>query len=337
MIPEYAPIQQGKTANARAKTSKLRTLVRRTDFSVAVATIALYFFFSVSTDAFFTTFNQFNLLRTAGLYVFVALSQGMLQVTGGTSLSIGAAGVFSGMFACMAMENLGMPIWVGVVIALAVAMVTGFLTGFVVCKLKLPAFVVTLAIQYILNGLVQGITHGYPFTHLPENITAVGRAGIGVFPLVTILAILTLTILWYVFRYTVFGRRILAIGGNMEAARLSGIASDTIYLWCSVLSGFFSGLSAMLWISRAGTMQATLGADWMMVSFSVSMLGASKAGFISPVGFFFSAVLIALIKNGLVVANVNVYFENVFLGIIVLFAVSIDSIRNLINQRSKKL
>ncbi|NLI52911.1 MAG: ABC transporter permease [Clostridiales bacterium] len=327
-----------KSSNARGKTSKLRMIVRRVDFSIGVGTVVLFLVFSLTADAFFTQYNQFNLLRTAGLTIFVALAQGMLQVTGGISLSIGAMGVFSGMFACMAMENLGAPIWLGFLIAVAVGMLCGLLTGLVIESFKLPGFVVTLAVQYILTGLVNGITKGYPFTHLPEEITYIGRKGyFGILPLVTIMAIVALAIVWYVFRYTAIGRRILATGGNSEAARLAGIPTSKLVVLSHMISGFFSGLAAMLWVSRAGSMQTTLGGDWMLLSISVSMLGAAKAGFVSPIGFFFSAILITMIKNGLVVANVNVYYENVFLGVIVLAAIALDSMRTAFNLRAKKL
>jgi ribose transport system permease protein len=322
----------------RAKSSWFRILIRRTDFTVAAATLIIYLFFSIFTDAFFTAYNQFNILRTAACYVFVALSQGMVQISGGISLAVGQVGGFSGMCACFLMQDYGAPIWLATIVAVIVGCALGWLTGWLVETLKLPAFVVTLAMSYILNGLILGITEGFPFTKLPENIVWLGRAGFGsIIPLVTVLAIIVLILVFYLFKFTVIGRQMLASGGNREAARLSGVPVKKVYLVSSLLSGFFSGLSAMIWISRAGSMQASLGSDWMMVSFSVAMLGASKAGFISPFGFFFSAVLFTLIKNGLVIAHVNPYYENCFLGFIVLFAISIDSVREIIAAKAKHL
>ena len=134
------------------------------------------------------------------------------------------------------------------------------------------------------------------------------------------------------------GRRILATGGNLEAARLSGIRTDNIVLLCHTLSGFFAALAGMLWISRMGSAQPSTGTDWLIVSFAVSIIGgtALSGGEFSAVGFLASAVMLTLIKNGLIMLNVNVYFEQTFLGIIILLAVSVESIRMWLSNRARR-
>ena len=148
-------------------------------------------------------------------------------------------------------------------------------------------------------------------------------------PYLFIGAVALLAIMGYFFKYTVLGRRVLATGGNLEAARLSGIRTDNIVLLCHTLSGFFAALAGVLWISRMGSAQPATGGDWLIVSFAVSIIGgtALSGGEFSALGFLASAIMLTLIKNGLIMLNVNVYFEQTFLGIIILLAVSVESIR----------
>jgi ribose transport system permease protein len=147
-----------------------------------------------------------------------------------------------------------------------------------------------------------------------------------------------LVLLGYVFRYTVIGRRILATGGNLEAARLSGIRTDNIVLLCHTLSGVFAAIAGILWVSRMGSAQPSTGTDWLIVSFAVSIIGgtALSGGEFSALGIFASAVMLTLIKNGLIMLNVNVYFEQTFLGLIILLAVSVESIRMWLSTRSRR-
>ena len=325
--------------NSVQKNGSVLALAKRADFSIAIATTVLFVFFSFITKSFFSSYNLFNVFRTSALYIFIALTQAIVVVIGGMNLSVGAIGAFVGMVTGLCLQNLGLPLIATVPIAFLVGMLVGLVNGIIIVKLKLSGFIVTLAMSFVLNGLVTGITKGFPFTNLPEEISGLGRGGIGMIPYVMILAIVALLLIAYMFRYTVFGRRVLATGGNVEAARLSGINTDRIVLLCNVISGFFSAAAALLWISRTGSIQANLGGDWMMVSFSVTFLGATsqKGGVVYPLGLFFAGIMITLIKNGLTVANVDVYFEQVFLGLIILFAVALDSIRGLLSARAKKM
>ena len=138
-----------------------------------------------------------------------------------------------------------------------------------------------------------------------------------------------LLIIYFIFKYTLIGRQLLATGGNIQAARLSGINTDGILLLANVLSGFFAALAGLLWLSRMGSAAPATGQDWLVISFAVAVIGgtALKGGVISAWGLFFSAVIMALIKNGLIMLNVNIYFEQTFLGSIILLAVAVDRVR----------
>ena len=145
----------------------------------------------------------------------------------------------------------------------------------IITKFKLNSFVVTLATSFIFVGLVQGICKGFPYTNIPKDLTWIGRDDLFGVPYLFVLMLVLLAILGYFFRYTVTGRRILATGGNAEAARLSGIRTDNITLLCERALGLFAALAGYLWISRMGSAQPSIGSDWLIVSFAVSIIGGT--------------------------------------------------------------
>jgi ribose transport system permease protein len=314
----------------------ISSIFRRSDTSVLMAMLVLFCFFAISNSSFLTQFNLFNLSRTAALYVFMAMGQAIVVVVGGMNLSLGAIGGLTVVVAGWSMDNMGWPPMVAVTLSLLVGITAGAFNGMIIIKSKLNAFVVTLGSSFIFVGLKEGISKGFPYTDIPKTITLLGRGSIFGVPNLFLLMIALLIVMGYFFKFTVLGRRILATGGNIEAARLSGIRTDNIILLAHIMSGFFAATAGLLWISRMGSAQSSTGSDWLIISFAVAIIGgtALSGGEFSALGFFASAVLLALIKNGLIMLNVNVYFEQTFLGIIVLLAVSVESIRNALSASS---
>jgi len=237
----------------------------------------------------------------------------------------------------MAMQDAGLHPVLAFFIALLVGVAAGFANGLIIIKLKLNSFVATLATSFIFVGLVNGISKGNPYTNIPKDLTTIGRGDVFGIPILFVLMILLLTIVAYFFRFSVTGRRILATGGNAEAARLSGIRTDRITVLANVLSGLFAALAGYLWITRVGSAQPSIGSDWLIISFAVAIIGGTSlaGGEISALGLGAAAVMLTLIKNGLIMFNVNVYFEQTFLGIVILLAVSLESFRAIGRRRRR--
>jgi ribose transport system permease protein len=318
--------------------SALRSVFRRSDTSVVIATVILFVLFSFSNTSFLTPFNLFNVSRTAALYVFVALGQAIVIVTGGMNLSLGAIGGLTVVVAGWCMDTMGWSPWIGVPLAMLTGTLCGMFNGFIIIKSKLNSFIVTLASLFIFTGLVQGISQGFPYSNIPRDFTILGRNDFLGVPYVFLFAVAVLTALAYVFKFRVVGRRILATGGNLEAARLSGIRTDNIVFLSHTLSGVFAATAGLLWVSRMGSAQPSTGTDWLIISFAVAIIGgtALNGGEFSALGILASAIMLTLIKNGLIMLNVNVYFEQTFLGVIVLLAVSVESIRVALSNRTKR-
>jgi ribose transport system permease protein len=316
----------------------ISSLLRRSDTSVVLATLVLFVLFSFSNPSFLSAFNLFNISRTASLYVLIALSQAIVIVVGGMNLSVGAIGALTVVIAGHAMEKFGWTPTAAVILGLLVGVTAGAFNGGIIVKTKLNAFVVTLATSFIFQGLVNGISRGFPYANIPKTITKLGTGDIFGIPYMFILMIVVLIIMWYLFTYVVTGRRILATGGNIEAARLSGVRTDRIIFLVNVMSGFFASMAALVWISRMGSAQPNTGGDWLIISFAVSIIGSTAltGGEFSSIGIFAAAFLLTLIRNGLIMMNVNVYYEQTFLGLIILLAVSIESIRVIMSNSARK-
>lgn len=319
----------------RTASSVAAALLRRPDFSVVLATIVLFVIFALGSESFLTQYNLFNMGRTAALYVFVAVGQAIVIVIGGMNLSLGAIGGLSVVVAGMAMQDAGLDPIVAFPIALFVGVLAGLFNGLIITRLKLNSFVATLATSFIFVGLVNGISQGNPYTNIPKDITTIGRGDLFGIPILFVMMLVLLAVLAYFFRFAVTGRRILATGGNGEAARLSGIRTDRVTVLANVLSGVFAAIAGFLWITRVGSAQPSIGSDWLIISFAVAIIGGTSlaGGEISPLGLGAAAIMLTLIKNGLIMFNVNVYFEQTFLGIVILLAVSLESFRAIGRRR----
>jgi len=316
----------------------IKILFARNEVTVVLAVLVLGLFFSIFSDSFLTSYNMFNLGRTVAIYIFIAIGQAMVVIVGGMNLSLGYIGGMTVVAAGYCMEVLHFSSFTAVIIGLLVGIMAGFINGIIITGLGINSFVVTLATSFIFTGLINGVSQGYPYNEIPSGFTVLGREGFLGIPFLLWLAILVLVILGYFFKYTVTGRRVLATGGNKEAAKMSGVNTKRMIILANICSGLFAATAGLLWISRTGSAQPSTGSDWMVISFAVAVIGgtALKGGVFNPIGVFFAGFLIVIVKNGLVMLNANIYYEQTYLGLILLLAVSLDSIKDLLNVRKLK-
>lgn len=302
---------------------------KRNESSAVTAALLLLLVFTFFTDNFLTPYNMFNLSRNVAIFIFVALGQAMVLVIGAMNLSLGAIGAFSVVTMGYCTQMLGISPWISALIALAVGMLCGWFNGIFVIKLKLNAFIITLATSFIFKGLSIGITKGFPYANIPKDFTVLGRGGILGISYLFWLALIFMLLMFVMFRFTLVGRQILATGGNAEAARLSGIRTNRIIVLCNILSGFFAAFAGMMYISRMGSATPQVGDDWLIISFAVAVIGgtALSGGVFTSIGFICSGIMIAFIKNGLVMMHVDVYYEQTFLGAVILLSVAVESLR----------
>jgi len=318
--------------------SVLKRVASRPEVSVFLAVLVLGLVFMLASSNFLSAYNIYNLSRTAALYMFISLAQATVILVGGMNLSLGYIGGMTVVAVGYMMQNWGSSSPVAVLGGLALGLVAGLMNGFLITGLRINSFVVTLATSFIFKGLITGVSGGFPYTKLAPDFTALGRGMLFGLPSMLYLAALVLIGVWYFFRFTVPGRRLLATGGNLQAARMAAVNTNFSIVLANVLSGLFAALAGICAVSMNGSAQPTTGTDWMIYSFAVAVIGGTSlsGGVISAAGIFIAAFLIVMIKNGLVMINANIYFEQTYLGLILLVAVSLSSISKFVSEMRRR-
>jgi len=303
---------------------------------LVIATAALFAFLALYSSSFLSGYTMFVISRQMAFYVLIALSQAFCLVVGQMSLAVGAIGSITTVVLGLALETWGLPAGPAVAVALGVGVLAGLANGLIITRLRIDSFIVTLSMMFIFMGLRSGISGGSPY-RVPESFTAVGQKSLLGVPEVFLLVVALLGLVGFMFRQTVFGRRMLATGGNATAARLSGIKTDAMVVWAHVLSGVFAALAAVLWASKLGSAAPETGDDWLIVSFAVAIIGGTglNGGVISALGVFMGSAIFMLIKHGLVEVKANPYYANAFLGLLILLAIVIERVREIYSHRQK--
>lgn len=323
---------QGPGAGAADRRERISGRTLGLIISVAILFAAL----TLLSQSFLSGYTMFVVSRQMAFYVLIALSQAFCLVVGQMSLAVGAIGSITTVVLGLGLETWGLPAWLAVALAIGVGVLAGALNGMLITRLKIDSFIVTLSMMFIFMGLRSGISGGSPYK-VPESFSFVGQKSLFGVPYVFLLVVVLLGLVGYMYRNTVFGRRMLATGGNAAAARLSGIHTDRMVVWAHVLSGAFAALAAVLWASKLGSAAPETGDDWLIISFAVAIIGGTglSGGVISALGVLMGSAIFMLIKHGLVEVKANPYYANSFLGLLILLAIVVDRVRELYSDKQK--
>ncbi len=320
-----------------AATLDKRVLVPGRTVGLLMAATLLFGVIAVLSGTFLTSYTLFVVSRQVAFFVLIALAQAVCLVVGGMNLSVGAIGSIATVALGLCLDDWGLPTAVAVPVALAVGLAAGLANGLLIVKLRINSFIVTLSMMFIYMGLRSGVSGGEPYA-VAESFTRVGQGGLLGVPYVFLIMLVVLGGVSYLYRNTVFGRRMLATGGNLDAARLSGIRTDRMIVGANALSGLFAALTAVLWASELGSAAPETGDAWLIVSFAVAIIGgtALSGGAISALGILMGGIIYTLIRHGLIEMKANPYFMNVYLGFLILLAIAVDQLRELYAHRAAR-
>jgi len=288
-----------------------------------------------SPHSFITKDALFFITRQIGLAALVALSQAVCLTVGGMNLSVGGIGSITTVVLGLSLQNWGLPPALAVPIALGVGIAAGALNGLIITKLKIDSFIVTLSMMFVYMGLRAGISGGAPY-EVHDSFGLIGQGRVFGFSYVFLVVGAVLLASGFMYRCTIFGRHMLATGGNTSAARLSGINTDRTIFRANVLSGFFASLAAVLYASRNLSAAPETGDAWLIVSFAVAIIGGTglQGGVVSALGIFMGATIYTLIEYGLVqFKQVPPAYMKSFLGGLVLLAVVVDRAREIVTEK----
>ena len=208
---------------------------------------------ALASDTFLKPYTMFIIARQIAFSILIALSQAVCLVVGGMNLSVGAIGSMATVILGLCFQELKWNAWQAVPITLIFGVVSGAINGLIITRLKINSFIVTLSLMFVYMGLRSGISGGSPYI-IPQDFGFLGQNAIFTgFAWVFVLVCFILLATGYMFSSTVFGRHMLATGGNENAARLCGIATDAIVFKAHVISGLLAALAAVLWASMIGS------------------------------------------------------------------------------------
>ncbi len=321
----------------RQSSLERRVLIPGRTIGLIIAAALLFGVIAAYSETFLSPYTQFVVSRLVAQFVLIALAQAVCLVVGGMNLSVGAIGSLTTVALGLCLEDWGLSGWAAVPVGLAVGAACGLVNGLLIVKVKINSFIVTLSTMFIFMGLRSGISGGNPYA-VPDSFTVVGQGNIFGVPYFFLVMLVVLVGVAYMYRNTVFGRRMLATGGNEDAARLSGIRTDRMILSANVLSGFFAALAAILYASELGSAAPETGDSWLIVSFAVAIIGGTglNGGVISALGILMGGIIYTLIRHGLIEIKANPYYMNVYLGLLILLAISIDRGREVYGERKRQ-
>lgn len=290
--------------------------------------------FWAKSDRFMTINNLTNVMRTAAFTIVTAIGQAYLIIAGSWDISVGAVYSIGGVVAASAMLTFGLPIWLSVLLALIVGAIFGMINGFLVINIKLPPFIATMGTMYVARGICTGYTKGASIYPLPEAFLKVGQEGIKIggtqIPYVIIVAIVMAIIAGLILRYTTYGRKLFAAGGNGEAARLAGIPTRKIRFSAFVLTGVLAALTGILMASRVSSAQPNIGSGFEMTVVAACVIGgiSMDGGAGSIIGVVMGSIFMAMISNGMTLIHVDAYWQQMVIGLVLIFACSLEFVRN---------
>lgn len=318
------------------KKESVRKLTKSTAFAVFLVTLLLTLIVHITTGNFYTAYNILTFTRQASFYMIVGFGQTLCLLNDGIDLSIASNGALTSMFVSYMLTKFQVPAGLAILAGLAIGFGLGALNGFVITRLNLNGFIVTMAADNIFRGIIYVVTEGMPITNIPKSVTWIGQSDLfGVIPVPLIVAVILCVILAIMLKYTSFGRHIYAIGGNSGAARIVGVKVKKTRVLVYALSGMIGAIACMIQVFRLGAYQVKLGETWAMTSITAGVLGgtAMSGGVGGVVGTIFGALLISAISFTIGLMGISSYWEKIIIGGIVLVAVAIDAVGTLNREK----
>jgi ribose transport system permease protein len=308
-------------------------------YGTLIGFAAILIFFTVSLpDTFLTGRNWLNISQQISMLTVVAASMTIVMVMGDFDLSVGSMASLSGVVAAV-LFTLGYPVWLAVSVALLVGLAGGALNGVLVSLIGILPFIATLATLTVFSGIAFIVSGGRTIfgRDIPASFSGFARGGVPLgevggqalaLPYLTIVAIVVVIIVWVLLEQTTFGRRLYAIGGNAEAARLSGVPIKRLRLIAFALTGLGAAIAGLMYASRVASANPTQGSGLMLTAIAAVFLGMtmSEEGEPRVHATLVGVLILGALDNGLTQMSVDSYVRDVLVGAIIIAAVASSSL-----------
>jgi ribose/xylose/arabinose/galactoside ABC-type transport system permease subunit len=307
--------------------------------AVILAIGGIFLYYTLTAPSFLTIGNATNMAQRLPADIIIAVAQTMVIIGAGIDLSVGAVLAFCGSLTAVSFCYWGLPVWLAIILGLTSGLVIGGITGTIITKGKIPDFIATLGMMVTIRGVALILTGGLPVpshvtavrlrAYLPPQIIWLGSGRILGIPVSLIIALIIVVLGWMILRHTTLGRSIYAIGGNKEAAAISGINVDLTKIKIYALSGLLTAVAGILLIGRMNSANALMSETANLDSIAAVVIGGTDlfGGQGGVIGSLFGAGVLGILKNVLNLHNVQDFAQRVFTGILIIGVVVIDQLR----------
>jgi ribose transport system permease protein len=317
--------QKAPSGNFKSARAKIADVI--SDNGALVGLLVLCVAMFVATPDFLTPNNLLNVGIQASVVAILAFGETFVIVTAGIDLSVGSVAALSAMVAAFTGQSWGMPPMVALLFGLLTGLAAGMLSGAATAYGKLPPFIATLAMLSVARGLTLVVSNGIPIP-TPSVVTWLGGS-VGPIPMPVVVLIVMGAIGWFILNRLSIGRAMYAVGGNLEAARLSGIPVKRVLVTVYALSGIFAAVAGLVLSGRLASAQPQAATGYELDAIAAVVIGgASLAGGVGKIsGTLIGALVLAVIRNGLNLLNVSAFWQQVIIGLVIAVAVGIDVLR----------
>jgi putative xylitol transport system permease protein len=303
----------------------LRALDR---LGVGIVLVVLGLILALRTEYFLTWKNLSNILTQTSVTTIMAVGMTFVITTAEIDLSVGSLLALCGMVTGLLLEG-GYPVPIAVTAGLAVGAMSGLIAGGIVVTWGLPSFIVTLGLLYINRGIALLLTDAKPLYGFPESFTMIAKSSVGPLPLPALEALTAVALGQIVLSKTMFGRQVVAVGGNPLAARLSGVSVRSIKMGVFLLSGLCTGIASAITVARQDSATPIIGEGQELDVIAAVIIGGTSlfGGRGTVIGTLFGALLMGVLRNGLTLLDIASVWQKIVIGCVIVIAVLLDYYR----------
>ena len=308
----------------------LSTLLKANELVLVLVVIGLLLIGFAINPRFLALDNLKIMSRDSAILAIAAIGVAFPILTGGIDLSIGSVAGLGGVLVALFIQRWGLPIWLSLMMTLGIALVIGLIHGLFVTKLRMHGFLITLVTLGVARGLCLVVTNAFPITGLPAEFNAIGQGlALEIAPIPVLICTGLGVVMYYLLRYSYVGRQIYAVGGNMEAARLSGIAVDRRVIVCYIISAVCAALVGIIQTARLTMGHPSTGVGYELLAITSCILGGLSlmGGQGSLIGVIVGALLIGILQNEMIILNINPYWHTIVISFVLLLAIVVDYVR----------
>ena len=307
----------------------LRGLLRTTEMIMFLAVIILVTVSTLINPRFIGVDNLHSVSRDIALLGIAGIGEGFAILVAGIHLSVGSMIGLGGVLVAYFIVSQGLPIWVGMLLTLLIGLGVGVIHGLFVTKLKMHGFLITLVTMGVARGASLVITKGWPIIDLPRSYNVIAQGYVANIPIPVIIFVAILAVTLFLLRFTYIGRQIYAAGGNMEAARLSGVNVDARIILCYVIAALCSSLVGMIQAGRLTIGHPGAGEGYELLAITACIVGGLSffGGEGSVLGIAVGASMIGVLQNAMIMLKVSPYWHRIVIGLVLLSAIVFDYVR----------